>query len=174
MRRKRPFTGPDDMSGPFSFLVYNTSMPLIQSDVEMEMFARELAVGLHPMAQAVVLGLNGELGSGKTFFVKGLAKFYGITDIVSSPTFVLEKIYKLEKKPFDHLIHIDAYRLEKPEELQALGWDEIITNSRNLICVEWAERVEKLMPKTTRYLSFEHINETTRQVSFDAHGKKTY
>src|ERR1700733_3565857 len=70
--------------------------------------------------KACVVGLYGDLGSGKTTFTQAVAKILGITEVVNSPTFVIEKIYKLEHERFEHLIHIDAYRLEKSSELEKL------------------------------------------------------
>ncbi len=98
---------------------------------------------------SVVVGLYGDLGSGKTAFVQGVAKAFNISDQVASPTFVLEKIYKLDEKiqtRFTHLIHIDAYRMDSPEELVHIGWEELLKDSGNLICIEWPEKVATEMP----------------------------
>ena len=92
--------------------------------------------------EATIIGLYGDLGAGKTFFTKEAAKILGVKESVASPTFVLERIYKLPlKNKFEHLIHIDAYRLESGEELARLGWKELIGNSKNLIFIEWPEKV---------------------------------
>ena len=104
---------------------------------------------------ATVVGLYGDLGSGKTTFVQNIAKVFGIGDTVTSPTFVIMKIYELKHivasskhlGEFKHLIHIDAYRLEKSEELLHLGWNELISDKNNLILVEWPEKVENIMPE---------------------------
>ncbi len=97
--------------------------------------------------RATVVGLYGDLGSGKTTFTQYLAKEFGVEDTVTSPTFVIEKIYELTGQKFTHLIHIDAYRLEKSEELTNLGWQSLISDQHNLILIEWPERVEDIMPK---------------------------
>src|SRR6185295_9613936 len=86
------------------------------------------------LSKATIVGLYGDLGSGKTCFMQGVGATLGISENIVSPTFVIEKIYKLEHDSFSHLIHIDAYRLEKAEELLHLGWQEIIDNPANLIC----------------------------------------
>ncbi len=83
-------------------------------------------------SKAVVVGLHGDLGSGKTTFTQCVARELGVLETVTSPTFVIEKIYTLKNQAFDHLIHIDAYRLEKSEELLRLGWTEISANPKNL------------------------------------------
>ncbi len=107
---------------------------------------------------ATVIGLYGNLGAGKTTFVQTFAKHFGVEETVISPTFVIEKIYPIRtngrKRPtsngaseFTHLIHIDAYRLEKSEELLHLGWKEIISDPKNIILIEWPERVSDIMPE---------------------------
>ena len=108
--------------------------------------AGDFVGSLSPTTQAVVVGLYGNLGAGKTTFTQAVAKTLGILETVTSPTFVIEKIYELENRKFTHLIHIDAYRLEKSEELLHLGWNEIISDPHNLILIEWPEKVADIMP----------------------------
>ena len=86
--------------------------------------------------EAVVAGLSGHLGAGKTAFTKAVAKELGVTETVTSPTFVLMKIYETTNPRWPKLIHIDAYRLERPEELAALQWESIADDKNNLILVE--------------------------------------
>jgi tRNA threonylcarbamoyladenosine biosynthesis protein TsaE len=96
---------------------------------------------------AFVVGLSGNLGAGKTAFTKCIAKSLGVEEAVTSPTFVIEKIYELQNQKFSHLIHIDAYRLESGEELQNLGWQRIISDPKNLILIEWPEKVSSVVPE---------------------------
>ena len=128
-----------------------------------EDFAKNLKSGNN---SAIVVGLYGELGSGKTTFMKYLAESFGIKEIIQSPTFVIEKIYDpdLTGQSFRHLIHIDAYRIENEKEMLNLGWQEIIADPKNLICVEWPERIAKIMPKHI-IIKFEHVSETERKIS---------
>lgn len=107
----------------------------------------------HPDS-AMVLALSGDLGAGKTTFAQGIARALGVEEQVTSPTFVIEKIYQLEGQKFSHLIHIDAYRLDDPHELEVLGWKEIIADPANLIVVEWPEKVAGLIPADTMRISF--------------------
>ena len=101
------------------------------SEQETAGFAAELA---KTVASDTVIALHGSLGAGKTVFVKGVAEHLGVEETVTSPTFVIEKIYKLpEGAPWKHLIHIDAYRLESEEELSSIGWNDIATDPNNLI-----------------------------------------
>ncbi|MEQ1561378.1 MAG: tRNA (adenosine(37)-N6)-threonylcarbamoyltransferase complex ATPase subunit type 1 TsaE [Nitrospira sp.] len=97
--------------------------------------------------RATVVGLSGNLGAGKTTFTQALAKAFGVTETVNSPTFVIEKIYDLENQKFEKLIHIDAYRLESSSELLHLGWKEIISDPKNIILIEWPEKVADIMPE---------------------------
>jgi tRNA threonylcarbamoyladenosine biosynthesis protein TsaE len=112
---------------------------------------------------ATVIGLYGDLGAGKTSFTQGLAKALGVLENVVSPTFVIEKIYQLENSVFEHLIHIDAYRIEKSEELLNLGFKKIITDPKNLIVIEWPDRISDILPEHTR-INFGHISENEREI----------
>ena len=87
--------------------------------------------------RAIVFALQGEMGAGKTIFTKGLARAMGITELVTSPTFALENEYQTGK---EKLFHFDAWRLEKSDELEALGFPDLIKN-KSVIVIEWAERV---------------------------------
>ena len=123
---------------------------------------------------ATLAGLVGDLGSGKTSFVQGVARSFGITESVTSPTFILERIYQIPKPDnqnlttdnFSQLIHIDAYRLEGASELGHLGWDELAKDPGNLILVEWPERIFSPLPQDMQILKFEFIDENTRKISF--------
>lgn len=145
-------------------------MPRWRCDIkDTEKCAREwarAALSLKRARHATVIGLSGELGSGKTFFVKALARALGIPETVLSPTFVLIKRYTLHATRYKFLVHIDAYRLDSAEELRRLGWDEILAEPKNLIVIEWPERVKKLLPKDARIIKFKHINETTREIKW--------
>jgi tRNA threonylcarbamoyl adenosine modification protein YjeE len=102
---------------------------------------------------ATVIALAGDLGSGKTTFAQGIAQALGVEENVTSPTFVIEKIYELENQRWQHLIHIDAYRLKDAHELEAIGWNEIINDPSNLIVIEWPENVATIMPSRTMRIS---------------------
>ncbi len=126
-------------------------------DLAKKFVAGKLLCGCKERKNATVVGLFGELGAGKTSFTQGIAKAFRIKDYITSPTFVLEKIYKLGKGfDFERLIHIDAYRLNGGEEMGALGWQEILENSKNIVFIEWPERVESVLPKDMIKIYFEH------------------
>lgn len=139
---------------------------------EVKVFAEEFLAQLSLMpvsAKATVIGLRGDLGTGKTTFVQNCATLLGISEIVTSPTFVLLKKYKLGDNvlggKFPFLIHIDAYRLKGGSELNAIGWQEIISDPKNLIMIEWPELVADVMPTSARYIDFKHVDETTREIT---------
>jgi len=114
---------------------------------------------------AIVILLYGDLGSGKTSFVQGIAKRLGLKDNIISPTFVIEKIYKLPKnQKFKQLIHIDAYRLDSYTEMLALGWNDILKNPDNLIFIEWPERIKEILPKGAKKIFFTFLDEQRRMV----------
>src|SRR3989344_4371105 len=89
---------------------------------------------------ATVVGLSGDLGSGKTAFVKVLAKALGVEEEVLSPTFVIAKFYEIGGGHWRRLVHIDLYRIDDPEELKALRFAEILADHGNLVVIEWPER----------------------------------
>ena len=90
---------------------------------------------------AYVIGLSGHLGAGKTAYVKCVAKEFGITSEVTSPTYVIMKIYDTNNSIFHRIVHIDAYRLEKREELGAIRFENIVADQHNLVLIEWPENV---------------------------------
>ena len=116
---------------------------------------------------ATIVGLQGDLGAGKTTFVKSVASVLGVEGAVTSPTFVIEKIYKLpDGERFSRIVHIDAYRLENGKELLSLGWEETASNPQNLILIEWPERVADILPKSIHRMYFNFIDENTREVEY--------
>lgn len=111
--------------------------------------------------KAHVLGLEGDLGGGKTTFLQGFAKGLGIRQKILSPTFVILKKFKVKHKIF---YHIDCYRIKKPKEILDLGFKQIISDPRNIVAVEWSNRIKKIMPKNTILISFEFINKNKRKI----------
>lgn len=124
--------------------------------------AGDFARALRPEDKAIVVGLEGDLGAGKTTFFQGVAKSLGVTDHVTSPTFVIQKTYPLSGQQFKQLIHIDAYRLKSAHELEALGWDAAVRDPTNLVFIEWPERVREVLPPNLRTLKLRFIDEQTR------------
>lgn len=123
-------------------------------------------------SKAAIVALRGDLGAGKTTFTQALAKELGIEDAVQSPTYVLMKSYPINPPAggdrFKKLIHIDAYRLDKPEEFDALEPDTFLNNPENLVVIEWPERVEGVLPTPDLLINFTHTDsEEERHIEID-------
>lgn len=144
----------------------------IKSLSEMDAFASEFLQKIASSETARVICLKGDLGAGKTAFVKSVAKTLGITEHVTSPTFVIQKTYlisptsQIPSSIFHSLVHIDAYRLESADELSRLNWNETLANKDSLIMLEWPERVAEVIPEDATTLNFKFIDDTTREVDF--------
>jgi tRNA threonylcarbamoyladenosine biosynthesis protein TsaE len=119
------------------------------------------------LTKAMVVALEGDLGSGKTAFTQSVGEILGIKENMHSPTFVIMKIYPISFKNFKNFIHIDAYRLEKKEELLHLGWEEIIKEPESLVFIEWPDRVSEIIPPNAERIHFKFIDETTREISYE-------
>ena len=123
--------------------------------------------------RAFVLSLIGDLGGGKTTFLQGFAKGLGIKEKILSPTFVIMRKFKISENScsnsckFANFYHIDCYRVEKPKEILDLGFKEIVSNPKNLVAIEWAERIKKILPKGTMILKFDFINQKQREISIE-------
>ncbi|MFW6152636.1 MAG: tRNA (adenosine(37)-N6)-threonylcarbamoyltransferase complex ATPase subunit type 1 TsaE [Verrucomicrobiota bacterium] len=101
-----------------------------------------------------IIALHGNLGSGKTCFVKGLARALGINRPVTSPTFTLINEYPAETP----LYHIDLYRLNSPEDAFSLEFERYL-ETPGVIAIEWAEKAEELIPETAIHIYFEATEE---------------
>ncbi len=123
-----------------------------------------------------MFALTGDLGSGKTSFARAFAEALGVRENVTSPTFVIQKKFQIPKNKtqtkhktqntkFKNLIHIDAYRLDGPKELLDLGWEEIIADPENIVLVEWAEKIKKILPENGVRINFEHLKEDKRKIT---------
>ncbi len=98
--------------------------------------------------RALTVALSGDLGAGKTAFVKELAKRLGIAEEVTSPTFVIMRSYAAAPGgPFQTLTHIDAYRIESDDEMRILSFEELLRDRDRIVCIEWPEKIENLMPE---------------------------
>ena len=123
-------------------------------------FAKKFSAELKP---GTILCLEGQLGSGKTTFIKGIAGGLGLkhAEQVKSPTFVLMHIYKA-KMP---LYHFDCYRLNSIEELENIGFQDFVNDPHAISCVEWAEKAGDLIPKDARHIHFEILDATRRRIT---------
>lgn len=132
---------------------------LTSSEQETKKLARKFA----KIFQTGIIALIGELGSGKTTFVQGFAKGLGIKEKIISPTFVLIRQHKIPKTK-KVLYHIDLYRLEKNYS-QELGLEEIINDPKNIVVIEWAEKIEKNLLDKTIKINIEKKQGNTRLIT---------
>jgi tRNA threonylcarbamoyladenosine biosynthesis protein TsaE len=114
-----------------------------KSEKQTKKIASDLAKNL--VGQNIIC-LYGELGAGKTTFVSGFAKGLGIKKRILSPTFVIIRQYLIPKSE-KVLFHIDLYRLQNSQEIDGLGIGELLSDPKNIVVVEWAEKLESLLPK---------------------------
>lgn len=107
-------------------------------------------------AGATVIGLVGNLGAGKTTFTRTFLKALGVRGRVMSPTFIIMKSFPLTRKSgFKTAYHLDAYRIDAGG-LRDLGFDAILADPRNIVLIEWADRVRRVLPKNTFWITIGH------------------
>lgn len=135
---------------------------LTYSEKETKSLAKKLAKNF----QDGVIGLFGELGAGKTMFTQGFAKGLGIKEKIISPTFVLIRQHKIPNTE-KRLFHIDLYRLENMDEIKFLGLEEIWPDPKNIILVEWADKIKKILPKNTTKIIIEKLEGNKRLIIID-------
>jgi len=122
---------------------------------------------------ALILAMEGDLGGGKTTFLQGVAKALGIKERVLSPTFLIMKKFEIpctggknkEEILFKNFFHFDCYRISLQKELFDLGWKNLISDPKNIIAIEWAERIKNI-PKNAIKIKFDFINENSRLITF--------
>lgn len=120
--------------------------------------------------EAKVIALTGDLGSGKTTFVQGLAEGLGIKQRIVSPTFIILRHYNIPTKTrmlkFSDFYHIDLYRLEDnvEKEMRNLGTDEIFVDSGNIVVIEWAEKGKGAVPKDATWIKFKNLGNDKRKI----------
>lgn len=130
-----------------------------QTEAVGEQFAKSLADG-------TVVAMYGDLGAGKTAFVRGMARGMGLTCRVSSPTFTIVNEYCGERE----LIHFDMYRLNDSDELFDIGWEDYL--ARGAVCaVEWSEKVDDAFYGDETVVRIEKLGDTGRKITIEEGGK---
>lgn len=123
--------------------------------------------------QATVVGIEGELGAGKTTLVQALGRALGVKEPITSPTFVFWKRYPVQDSgrrvlpvPWRQLYHFDLYRLDKMKELESLNWQTVINEPGALVLVEWPERAGAALPVNSIIVTLKRVsaNENQRQI----------
>jgi len=122
---------------------------IIRDESDTKAFGKELAEKLKP---GDVVALTGDLGAGKTTLTKYIAEGLGITEVVTSPTFTIVQEYTGGRLP---LYHFDVYRIDDPEEMDELGYEEYFFGS-GVCVVEWADRIPELIPENGIWIRIEY------------------
>ncbi len=140
---------------------------ITSSSAQTRKLGQKFAKELKPKKQAFIIALEGELGGGKTTFLQGFAKGLGIKEKILSPTFVILKKFRVLGSRFQEFYHIDCYRIKKPKELLDLGFQQIISKSENIVVIEWADRIQKIIPKNAVWIKFEFVDEKKRKININ-------
>ncbi len=128
-------------------------------------FNLALALKKEPtLNKALAVALEGNLGSGKTTFIQGLAAGLGIKESVLSPTFLILKQFSIALKNYKNFYHIDTYRLKNPKELLELGFKDLLNNPENIIVIEWADKIKKILPKDILKIKFTNLGKNKRKI----------
>ncbi len=137
---------------------------LVKTEEETLRLAAEYA---QKLTGGEVVLLNGNLGAGKSVFVRGVARALGVRNRITSPTFVLLKVYPIKNKKIKKLIHVDAYRVS-PEDLLAVGLSEYLNNPDTVVMIEWGEKLTKVLKKQKIKIQTIDImiNQSDRKISF--------
>lgn len=115
-----------------------------------------------------IIALTGHLGSGKTTFVKGLAKGLGVKETITSPTFVLMKVYNTKHKTIKQFVHIDCYRVPGLE-ITSIGLNDYVNRSDTVVVIEWADKLPKKIKFSWRLNFMVDKNKKTKRVIFIEH-----
>lgn len=126
---------------------------------ETETIAEKFVFGLKSLAankKAVVVALEGELGAGKTTFVKGLFRALGVKGTAVSPTFIIVRKKEANGRFIKKIFHMDAYRIKEVKELENIGFSEMINAEGSMVIVEWAGNIKKAIPVGAFWIKFSH------------------
>lgn len=137
---------------------------ITRSKLQTQKLSRELAQKIIRAKKinktALIVALKGDLGAGKTTFAQGFLRGLGVKSKITSPTFVLIKTYNLQpatyNKKFEKASHVDCYRIKNVREIIDLDFKKIISNSQNIVLIEWPEHISKILPKKRINIFFEH------------------
>ena len=115
-----------------------------------------------------VLALYGDLGSGKTTFMQGLAKGLGVTRNINSPTFIIMRTYEVSSKDLglQNLYHVDLYRIESEKDVEGLGLVELLNDPQNIVAIEWPDKIKNILPENKISIYFTYVDEDKRKIDF--------
>lgn len=119
-----------------------------------------------------IFALSGEMGAGKTVFLQGFTKGLGIKNKIVSPTFILMRSYRMNGQGLmanGQFFHLDLYRLEGnvAKQVEDLGLLDIWQDKKNIIAIEWAEKIQDILPRETVWVRFESLDEIDRRITIE-------
>lgn len=123
-------------------------------------------VSIPTKREALVLCFYGDLGSGKTTFIQGMAKGLEISSFIPSPTYLIVRQYPIKQKLFSNFYHIDLYRVSKNEEIEPLGLFDFFSDSKNIIAIEWAEKLGSNLPKKRLNIKLTMLDDNRRKIEY--------
>ncbi|MCC7469560.1 MAG: tRNA (adenosine(37)-N6)-threonylcarbamoyltransferase complex ATPase subunit type 1 TsaE [Bacteroidetes bacterium] len=135
---------------------------LSRSAEETKNLAKEFVKNMKETGPLIV-ELVGDLGAGKTTFMKGVGEFLGIKEDIVSPTFLIQRNYDIDFLDFKKLIHIDAYRIEEAKELSTIDWENYSSKKENLIFIEWSQNLKRDLESSYK-IFFSYVNENERKI----------
>lgn len=141
-------------------------------------FARKIVSVSAQINSGIVLALYGDLGSGKTTFVQGLAKSLGVKSKIISPTFIIMRSYQIilnsqfptcrrGRSILNYFYHIDLYRIQDEKDIEELGLIELLDDPQNIIAIEWPEKIEKILSKKRINIYFEYMDDNKRKITYE-------
>ena len=144
---------------------------LSQSPQETSNLAKLLAEELlktKPGKGTLVIGFVGELGTGKTTFIRYFLRAVGVKARIVSLTFIFSRRYRSRLKYHKDIWHFDVYRLNSPKGVKEIGLREAISHDENLVLVEWADKVKGILPRGTIWVEFKHgAKSNERHITFN-------
>jgi tRNA threonylcarbamoyladenosine biosynthesis protein TsaE len=138
-----------------------------KSEKETEKLGKEIGRKIlkeKPGKIAKIIALEGDLGGGKTTFLKGFAKGLGIKEKILSPTFILFKKFQIPNSKFQNFYHIDCYRIEKEKEILNLDFKGIIKDPKNIVAIEWADKIKKILTRKVIKIKFKILGKKEREI----------
>jgi len=112
----------------------------------------------------IIIGLIGDLGTGKTTFIQGFSKGLNIKYQIKSPTFLINKKYPLKNDNFKTFYHIDAYRIKTKKDLITTGINDALKDKRGIVIIEWANLIKKYLPPQIIIIKLKHISQNLREI----------
>lgn len=117
------------------------------------------------IAPGEIIALYGDLGSGKTTFTQGLAEAFGVRSHVTSPTFVIMKVYETSNAAVKKVYHLDSYRLGTKDDAESIGLRDVLSQKDGVTLIEWPEKIEDELPGGAKKITFQYLSGDKRKIT---------